>query len=79
MQSWSPADKLVDEKLLILSDPTLKFFKIYPKIFDVHLKKAVAVAKAVNSRLAPKVLTKKDARLKLNSKRGDQQSSSCSG
>ena len=60
-------DKLVEEKLAILSEPTLKFFKTDPKIFNVDFMKAGAVAKSIKSRLAPKVITKKDAGLILNS------------
>ena len=37
------------------------------------------MAKAIQSRLAPKVISKKDARLTLNIKRGGQQSSNCHG
>ena len=70
---------LVEEKLKILSEPTLKFFKSKPKIFEIDLRKAGAVAKAIQSRLAPKVISKKDARLTLNIKRGGQQSSNCHG
>ena len=56
-------DKLVDEKLQILSEPTLKFFKSEPNINVIDFRKAGAVAKAIQSRLAPKVIGKTDARL----------------
>ena len=68
---------LVEEKLKILSELTLKFFKSEPNILEIDLRKAGAVAKAIQSRLAPKVIGKKDARLTLNIKRGGQQSSNC--
>ena len=72
-------DELVDEKLQILSEPTLKFFKSEPNIFEIDFRKAGPVAKAIQSRLASKVTSRKDARLTLNNKRGGQQSSSCHG
>ena len=71
-------DKLVDEKLQILSEPTLKFFKSEPNINVIDFRKAGAVAKAIQSRLALKVIGKTDAGLTLNNKRG-QQSYSCHG
>ena len=58
------------EKLQILSEPTLKFFKS-------DYRKAGTVAKVIQSRLAPLPIGKNDAMITLNNKRGRQQSSSC--
>ena len=71
-------DKLVNEKLSILSEPTFKFFKSEPMIFEADFMKAGAVATAIKSRIAPQVTSNKYGRITLNSKRGDQQSSSYS-
>ena len=45
-------DKLVDEKLQFLSEPTLKFFKSEPNNFEIEYRRAGVVAKAIQSRLA---------------------------
>ena len=72
-------DALVNEKSHILSEPTVKFFNSDPKIFEIDYRKAGTVAKAIQSRLPPVVIGKKDSRITLNNKRGGQQSSSCHG
>ena len=69
-------DALVDEKLKILIEQILKFFKSEPRIFDNDCRKAGAVAKAVQSRPAHVIIGKKDARLILRRKSGQQSSSS---
>ena len=56
-----------------------KLFKAKSGNLNADFRKAGAVSKAVKSKLAPKVMSKKDARFTLNIKRGDQQSYSCSG
>ena len=59
LRVWT--DALVNEKLHILNDP---------KIFEIDYRKAGTVNKAIQSRLAPVVNGKKDARITLNNKRG---------
>ena len=63
-------DALVNEKSHILSEPTVKFFNSDSKIFEIDYRKAGTVNKAIQSRLAPVVNGKKDARITLNNKRG---------
>ena len=56
---------LFEEKMSILSPNILKFYRSEKSIFDVDRRKAGAVAKALQSKPAPTVITKKDARLKI--------------
>ena len=70
--------KLFEEKMSILSENTLKFYKADPTFFDVDHRKAGALAKAIQSKPAPTIITNKDARLTLINKRGGQRSTSCS-
>ena len=65
---------LFEEKMSILSPNILKFYRDEKSVFDVDRRKAGAVAKALQSKPAPTVITKKDARLTLNDLRGDHHS-----
>ena len=64
--------ELFEEKMAILSANTLKFYKADKSIFDVDRRKAGAVAKALQSKPAPTIITKKDARFTLLNKRWGQ-------
>ena len=70
--------ELLEENMSILSASTLMFYKADQTIFDVDRRMAGAVAKALQSKPAPTINTKKDARYTLINKRGGQSSSSCS-
>ena len=56
---------LFDEKMSIMSPNILKFYRAEKFIFDVDRRKAGAVAKALQSKPAPTVITKNDARFNL--------------
>ena len=69
---------LLGERMSILSPNIHKFYRAETSIFDVDRSKAWAVVKALQSKPAPTVITKKDARFKLNDLRGGQNSTNCS-